>query len=111
MAIIKTIPSKRIINGFTIETSENSLVSESEYTVSGEYCIVVRGVETATLNLNATSSDHVVIKSMTHLIVKPDIGKVDEEFDEVVLDKYACVEFKFIKDNWYILSSDGLKNS
>jgi hypothetical protein len=36
---------------------------------------------------------------------------IDEEFNEVELNKGACVEFKKIGDYWYILSSDGLKNS
>lgn len=111
MAIIKNIPSKRIINGFAIETSENAVVTEKNYKVNGEAVIVVRGVENSFLTLDSNTSDHVVVKSMTNLTVKPDINKIDEEFDEVVLDKYACVEFKFVRDTWYILSSDGLKNS
>ena len=111
MAIIKNIPSKRIINGFTVETSDSAIVTEKTYTVNGEACIIVRGVDTCNLTLNSNTSDHVVVKAMTHMVVKPDINKIDEEFDEVVLDKFACVEFKFVRDTWYILSSDGLKNS
>ena len=45
MAIIKTIPSQRIINGITIKTSEISTVSETEYVTNGEACIVVRGID------------------------------------------------------------------
>jgi hypothetical protein len=52
-----------------------------------------------------------VVKSMTRIIIKPDIGKIDEDYDEIVADKYACIEFRFYTGNWYILSSDGLKNS
>lgn len=111
MAIIKTIPSKKIINGFQIETSESSIVSELEYKTNGESCIIVRGVEHSTLRLDSRTTDHVVVKSMTNLTVKPDIGKVDEEYDEVYLEKYSCVEFRFVGHNWYILSSDGLKQS
>jgi hypothetical protein len=48
---------------------------------------------------------------MTRTLVKPDIGKIDEDYDEILLDRYACVEFRFVVNNWYILSSDGLKNS
>jgi hypothetical protein len=48
---------------------------------------------------------------MTDVTIKPDVGKIDEEFDEVVADKYACIEFRFCTGNWYILSSDGLKSS
>ena len=36
---------------------------------------------------------------------------IDEEYDEVVVDKFACIEFRFVGGNWYILSSDGLKQS
>ena len=29
--------------------------------------------------------------------------------DELLLEKGACVQFKFVEGNWYIVSSDGLK--
>jgi hypothetical protein len=111
MPIIKSIPSKRIINGFTIQTSDSSVVIEPEYKVTGEACIIVRGVDECVLTLDSSTSDHVVVKSMTNMVVKPDFNRIDEEYDEVALSKFACVEFKFIRDTWYILSSDGLKNS
>ena len=111
MAIIKSIPSVRIINGDRIQTSEVALVSEPTYTVQGEACIVVRGISDSVLTLNSKTSDHVVVKSMTKLLVVPDVGLVDEEFDEIELDRFACVEFRFVRGNWYILSSDGLKQS
>ena len=111
MAIIKTIPSTRIINGIKIETSEVALVSEPTYRVSGEACIVVRGVPNCVLTLDSKTSDHVVVKSMTKLMVIPDTGLIDEEYDEVELDRFACVEFRFVRGAWYILSSDGLKQS
>ena len=111
MAIIQSIPSVRIINGERIQTSEVALVSEPTYTVQGEACIVVRGISDSVLTLNSKTSDHVVVKSMTKLLVVPDVGLVDEEFDEVELDRFACVEFRFVRGNWYILSSDGLKQS
>lgn len=111
MAIIKSIPSVRIINGLRIETSEVALVSEPNYTVNGESCIVVTGIDESRVRLNSRSSDHVVVKSMTRLLVVPDVGLIDEEYDEVELDRFACVEFRFVRGNWYILSSDGLKQS
>jgi len=111
MAIIKSIPSQRLINGRIIKTSEVSLVSETEYITQGEDCIVVRGVPFSKVTLDSRTTDHTVVKSLTHLIIKPDIGKIDEEFDEIELDKGACVEFRFCGNCWYILSSDGLKQS
>ena len=111
MAILKTIPSSRIINGQVIDTSEISIVSEREYRTDGESCIVVRNVIDSTVILDSKTTDHVVVKSMTNLTIRPDVGRIDEDYDEIVADKYACIEFRFCAGNWYILSSDGLKNS
>jgi hypothetical protein len=111
MAIVKTIPSRKIIGGMSIETSEISVVSEREYTTTGESCVVVRGVSESIITLDSKTTDHVVVKSMTRLTIKPDIGKIDEDYDEIVADRYACIEFRFVGGNWYILSSDGLKQS
>ena len=111
MAIIKTIPSRRIINGEVINTSEVSIVSERDYVTNGEECIIVRNVAESTIILDSKTTDHIVVKAMTRITIKPDIGKIDEDYDEIVADKYACIEFRFCSGNWYILSSDGLKNS
>ena len=111
MAIIRTIPSRRIINGNVINTSEVSVVSELDYRTNGEECIIVRGVSESVVILDSRTTDHIIVKSMTKLTIKPDIGKIDEDYDELVADKYACIEFRFVGGNWYILSSDGLKQS
>jgi hypothetical protein len=111
MAIIKSISSRRIIRGEVINASEISVVSESTYKTNGENCIIVRGVTQSVIILDSSNTDHVVVKSMTNLIILPDVGLIDEEYDEVVVDKFACIEFRFVGGNWYILSSDGLKQS
>ena len=111
MAIIKSIPSRKIINGLIIDSSEISVVSELEYKTNGESCIIVRGVSQSVITLNSRTTDHVVIKSMTKITIKPDFGKIDEDYDEIVADQDACIEFRFVGGNWYILSSDGLKQS
>jgi len=111
MAVVRTIPSERIINGKILKTSEVSTVSESFYKTNGEACVIVRGIDESEIVLDSRSTDHVVVKAMTRVLVKPDVGKIDEDYDEILLDKYACVEFRFVIDNWYILSSDGLKQS
>ena len=111
MAIIKTIPSTRLINGEVLQTSEISVVSETEYRTNGEECIILRGVSESTVILDSKTTDHVVVKAMTMVTVRPDVGRIDEEWDEIALDKYACVEFFFAGGSWWILSSDGLKQS
>ena len=111
MAIVKSIPSRRIINGMVIDTSEISVVSESDYRTNGESCIIVRGVSESVIILDSRTTDHIVIKSMTKVTIKPDTGKIDEDYDELIADKYSCIEFRYVGGNWYILSSDGLKQS
>jgi len=110
MAVFKSIPSQRIINGNMIETSESAVVTNSEYTTNGEYVIVTKGIDFCVLNLNEKTTDHVVVKSLTNTIVKSN-QLIDEEFNEVELSKGSCVEFKYIGNFWYILSSDGLKGA
>lgn len=111
MAIVRTVPSRRIINGNVIETSEVSIVSELDYFTNGEECIIVKGVAQSVIILDSRTTDHIVIKSMTHLTIRPDNGKIDEEYDEIILDKFASVEFRYVGGAWYVLSSDGLKGS
>jgi hypothetical protein len=110
MAIFRSISSKRIINGNVVETSESAIITNKSYTTNGEYTLVTKGIVNCEVILDEKTTDHIVIKSLTNTIVKsPKL--IDEEFNEVELGKGSCVEFKFVGDSWYILSSDGLKNS
>jgi hypothetical protein len=112
MSVIKKIPSQRLINGEVIKTSEVSLVTDEDfYQTNGENCIIVRGRKSTTVKLQSTTTDHVVVKALTKLIIVPDIGKIDEYYDEITCDWGACIEFRYADGNWYILSSDGLKQS
>jgi len=110
MAIFRSKPSIKIINGNQIETSDSVIVTNNTYTTNGEYVIVTKGVENCEIFLNSDTTEHIVIKSLTNTIVKSN-ELIDEEFNEVELSKGSCVEFKKIGDHWYILSSDGLKDS
>jgi len=109
MAIIKSIPVEKIINGRRIITSELAVVSEPEYNTNGEYAIVIRGIDNCKIKLDSTTTNRVKIKAMTKVLIIPDMNTIDEEWDEIALDKGSCVEFIFINQNWYVLSSDGLK--
>ena len=110
MGIFRSTPSKRIINGYEVVTSDSVVVTNTSYTTNGEYAIVVKDVDNCVISLDSKTTDHVVIKSLTNVIVKSD-SLIDDEFDDVELSRGSCVEFKKIGDFWYILSSDGLKNS
>lgn len=110
MSVFRSIPSKRIINGHEIITSDVAVVTNSKYSTNGESAIVIKGTDICKLFLDSKTTDHVVIKALTKVNVTAD-SLIDEEFDVIELDKGACVEYRKIGDFWYILSSDGLKNS
>jgi hypothetical protein len=73
--------------------------------------IISESVYTTTVTLNSKTTSKLTIKSLTSVVVKSDVGHIDEEWDELLLEKGACVKFKFVGGNWYIVSSDGLKMS
>ena len=86
------------------------IISEQFYTTSDETFLIVKNVETSEVTLNSQVSTKITIKSLTSVIIKSDVGSIDEEWDELLLEKGACVQFQFVEGNWYIISSDGLKN-
>jgi hypothetical protein len=62
------------------------------------------------VTLNSSENEKITIKSLTTVLIKSDVGAIDEEWDELLLEKGACVQFQFVEGNWFIISSDGLKN-
>jgi hypothetical protein len=109
MSIIRTIPVEKIINGNKVRTSESAVVSENKYVSNGEYSLVIKGVTSCEVILNSQTTDKIKIKAMTNTVIKPDSGRIDEEWDEISLERGACIELVNINKGWYILSSDGLK--
>lgn len=87
------------------------IISDSLYTTNDETFLIVKNVERSEVTLNSNVSTKITVKSLTNVLVKSDIGLIDEEWDELFLEKGACVKFKFVEGNWYIVSSDGLKMS
>lgn len=96
-----------------IEKKDKELIvktlTESSYTTNGENIILVKGVENCELTLNLSTTTHIIIKSLTNTLLKTNQGLIDEYYEEIVMKKGSCVELISIGDNWYILSSDGLK--
>ena len=84
MSIIKSIPAEKIINGFRVRTSDYCVVSEPEYKSNGEYAIIITGVESCKLKLDSLTTDRVKIKAMTKVLVIPDIGSIDDAWDEKI---------------------------
>ena len=105
----KKIGEKRF--GILSENSEleKKIVRESKYTTKGEILIVVKEVNECVLTLDSLTTEHIIIKAMTKVIIKPSKNYIDEFYEEIELNKGACVEFYLLEDNWYIVSSDGVK--
>jgi hypothetical protein len=91
------------------EVELTKIVNTSNYKTNGEEFIVVKDIPECRIILNSETTDHVIIKALTKVTIAPDKGEIDEDWDEVDIDRGACVEFYFIKGNWYIGSSDGIK--
>ena len=111
MSILKSSPIDKIIKGNLIRTSEIVVSSDPYYDTNGENFLIIRDVESCKVKLNSTTTEHITIKALTRVLIIPDINKIDEEYDEIMIDKGACVEFYFGFGAWYIVSSDGLKGS
>jgi hypothetical protein len=116
----KTINEKRFLGNTLIEIEEpettqpeiipmKKIITSNEYQTNGEVLIVVKDVESCNLKLDSNTTEHIIIKALTKVFIRPSSGKIDEYYDEIFIDWGACVEFYLLEDNWYIVSSDGLK--
>ena len=111
MPIQKSIPMERVISGVVLKTSEICIVSDNDYTTNGESVIITKIVDNCDVILNHENTDHVIIKALTKTKIRPITGLIDEEFNEINIEKGACVELYYGFGSWYIVSSDGLKQS
>ena len=95
-------PSIVVVNGQ--ETPQ-----ENTQKLNKEVLIVVRDSENSEVILNSVDYTHVIVKSIIKTLIKPDVGLIDEDWHELLLEKGSCVQFQFVEDTWLILSSDGIK--
>ena len=114
----KTINDPRFLGNTLIKvenTEETELlpmkkiITESDYKTNGEILLVIKDVESCNIILDSNTTEHIIIKALTKVFIRPSSGKIDEYYDEIFIDWGACVEFYMLENNWYIVSSDGLK--
>ena len=110
MAIFKSYPVIKIVNGNEVRTSDSIICTNNTYTTKGEAAIIVKDVNGCIVTLDETTTDHITIKSMTNVTIKSD-KLIDDEYNEIETERGASVELRFVGQGWYIMSSDGLKNS
>lgn len=110
MTTVRSYPISKFVGNNLVKTNDLVIVTDPVFTTNGENHIIVKDVPNCTIKLNSQNTDKTTIKVLTKVLILPDVGKIDEEYDELVIDKGACIEFYFGFGNWYILSSDGIKN-
>lgn len=108
MAVQHSIPSQRIIRGNIVKSYEVSIVTDEVYKTNGEALIITKTSDIK-IQLDSFTTDHVIIKSLTNTKIIPLMGLIDEEYSEMNIGKGASVELYFSFGNWYVVSSDGIK--
>ena len=109
MAIFKSTPVTKIINGITVKTSGAALISSAHYKTNGEEAIIVKDVKDCKIELDSTTTEKITIKALCKVLIVAD-HSIDNQYDEIELNSGASVELRFLRDGWYVMSSDGLKN-
>jgi hypothetical protein len=84
-------------------------VEVPEHKTNGEEFILVKNIDNCKIILDQTTTEHIVIKTLTKVLILPMMGLIDEQYDEILINKGACVELFSVDGNWYVISSDGLK--
>jgi hypothetical protein len=72
-----------------------------------EFILVKNTVEKIILDNKRTGQ--ITIKSLSTVVVTCTENKIDEEYDELILERGSCVQLLKLNNIWYIISSDGLK--
>ena len=102
---------RRVIGNQVLTTSEVCMVSDKSYTTEGESVVITKELDEIEIVLNHSNTDHVIVKALTNTKIKPIEGLIDEEYSEINIEKGACVELYYAFGGWFIVSSDGLKQS
>ena len=113
MPIIKNKPVRKTVfrgeRSFNLDTFETIVISDEIYKTNGETLLIVRDVAQSKVKLDSVTTERIKIKTLTNCTIIPDVGRIDEDWDEISVGRGACVELQNVNGVWYILSSDGLK--
>lgn len=113
MSVIRNKPVRKTVfrgdRSFNLDTFETIVISDELYKTNGETLLIVRDVAQSKIKLDSTTTEKIKIKTLTNCVIIPDLGRIDEDWDEISVGKGACVELQNVNGVWYILSSDGIK--
>lgn len=84
------------------------IVDDPIYQTDNEELLLVKNtVEKIVLDNQRTNQ--ITIKALSPVLVVCSENKIDEEYDELYLEKGSCVQFVKLNNIWYIIASDGIK--
>lgn len=113
MPILKNKPIRKTVfrgeRSINLDTFDTVIISEELYKTNGENLIIVKDVNQSKIKLDSTTTDRIRIKTLTNCTIVPDLNRIDEDWDEISVNRGACVELQNVNGIWYILSSDGIK--
>ena len=93
-----------------VESSDNiPLTIQKDYQTSTTRYIIAQ--KDLTITLNDSVLKRYYIKSMANITIVPTKGLIDEEWEGIEMGPQSSIEVIAHEGNWYVLSSDGLKNS
>lgn len=85
------------------------IIREPHYTTKGEYLLIIKDTPNCVLTLDYEFNESIKIKSLTKVTIIPKNSSIDEFYEELQIEKGACVELEYFEGSWYIMSSDGIK--
>lgn len=85
------------------------IINIPNYTTNGEYLLIVKDIDKCEIILDGDTTESIKIKVLTKTTITSKNSLIDEQYDEIEIDNGACVELEYYKDEWYIISSDGMK--
>jgi len=94
--------TSEIVENIPVTIGHDYITSSTRYIIA---------TEDLTITLSNTNLNRFYIKSMANVTVKTKSGKIDGEWEEISMGPQSSIEVLSDKTNWFILSSDGLKNS
>ena len=111
IGILKNGVEPKILTNTISEPIEDiPIVITADYTTQTSRYIIAKK-DNITITLSDTNFKRFYIKSMANITIVPSHGLIDEEWEEIEMGPQSSIEVIAHDGQWYVLSSDGLKNS
>ena len=108
---VVTVDDSGVMDGITQLNVDNIQIDgDTISNTSPGATLTIQTLVGGPIDLDSNTTEHITIKALCDVLVVADYS-IDDEYDEVELNPGASIELRFVKDGWFIMSSDGLKNS